>query len=190
MTETNRQCTAHSKQTGERCQRIAQRGFNVCYYHGAHRQPHCNLGVTHPNWKHGRYSKVLRGRDSIGRKMVASLGDPARPRLLWEMMMAEALIDDVITAYADTADFATLHLRLRREMEPEIRRIDAQLRELARPGHGINIRDHWQVTPEAKRAFFERMADIVTCCVPEEHRDEWRAELLGTITVTSAEGTS
>lgn len=30
----NRQCTATSKQSGQRCRRIVRLGFTVCYFHG------------------------------------------------------------------------------------------------------------------------------------------------------------
>lgn len=49
------QCTAKSKQTGDRCKRNTAQGRTVCYYHGGK----IPRGIALPQTKDGRYSKSL-----------------------------------------------------------------------------------------------------------------------------------
>lgn len=51
------QCTATSKQSGQRCKRHAVRGRAVCSMHGGHTP----RGIQHYNYKTGRYTKSLVG---------------------------------------------------------------------------------------------------------------------------------
>jgi len=56
------QCTAKSKQTGQRCKRPASPGKTVCYYHGGAK----GSGAQKKNIsavKHGFYSSVLTGQE-------------------------------------------------------------------------------------------------------------------------------
>jgi hypothetical protein len=48
-------CSAKSKRTGSRCRNPACAGFKVCRSHGGRSR----VGVAHPNFKHGRYSRHL-----------------------------------------------------------------------------------------------------------------------------------
>lgn len=52
------QCTAKSKQTGERCKLPPTPGRNVCRFHGGKTLQ----GLAAPGLKHGRYSKYLPAR--------------------------------------------------------------------------------------------------------------------------------
>jgi hypothetical protein len=52
------QCTADSKQTGQRCKRAATPGWDVCHSHGSGTP----RGIASPNLKHGRYSPYLPNR--------------------------------------------------------------------------------------------------------------------------------
>lgn len=58
------QCTATSKQSGQRCRRHASKGHTVCAMHGGKSL----AGVDSPQFKHGRYSRHLPDRlvDSYG----------------------------------------------------------------------------------------------------------------------------
>lgn len=49
------QCTARSKQSGERCKKDAVGGFTVCHIHGG-KTP---VGIASPNFKTGAHSKHL-----------------------------------------------------------------------------------------------------------------------------------
>lgn len=51
------QCTARSKRSKLQCQRDAVPGRTVCAMHGGHSL----IGPAHPNYKSGRYSKLLPG---------------------------------------------------------------------------------------------------------------------------------
>lgn len=58
-----RQCKAKSKRTGERCQKWAVEGYEVCYWHGAN--PNNRGGAPKGNknaLKHGLYENVIRAR--------------------------------------------------------------------------------------------------------------------------------
>ena len=48
-----RYCKAKSKRTGQRCRARAVRGMQVCYHHGGKSR----RGLSHPNFKHGYYSR-------------------------------------------------------------------------------------------------------------------------------------
>ena len=56
------QCTAKSKQTGERCKRPATPGMKVCYYHGGAKGTGAPKGNTN-TVKHGFYSNALTGEE-------------------------------------------------------------------------------------------------------------------------------
>jgi hypothetical protein len=70
------QCKAKSKQSGERCKRMATPGFEVCAMHGGKSHPG---GPGHSQYKHGRsskhfYSSVLPG--GLARIYENQLKDP------------------------------------------------------------------------------------------------------------------
>jgi hypothetical protein len=56
-TTFNRQCTAKSKRSGCRCKNYACRDRETCRMHGGKSL----RGADHPNFRHGRCSKLLRG---------------------------------------------------------------------------------------------------------------------------------
>lgn len=65
------QCTAKSKRTGERCKRPAIVGRTVCYHHGGK----IPRGPALPQYKDGRYSKLLPARLAANYERAASDAD-------------------------------------------------------------------------------------------------------------------
>lgn len=93
------QCTAKSKQSGERCKRHAAPGRNVCVMHGG-RTPR---GADSPSFRHGRYSKHLPSR--LAATYEASLSDPALLELREEIALVDARIGELL-ARTDSAGSA------------------------------------------------------------------------------------
>jgi hypothetical protein len=65
------QCTAHSKRTGERCKAQAITGRHLCRHHGGKSLE----GIANPNYKDGRYSRVMPKRLMDTYKRAANDGD-------------------------------------------------------------------------------------------------------------------
>lgn len=86
------QCTATSKQSGERCKRAAADGSSKCYIHGG-KTPR---GADSPNLKHGRYSAYL--KDSLKSKLDdVQAGDPLD--LLPELEVQRVLLSDYLSRF-------------------------------------------------------------------------------------------
>lgn len=84
------QCTAQSKQSGERCKRHASHGHNVCHIHGG-KTP---SGMALPQTTHGRYSKHLPAR--LGERYEAALKDPDLLALNHEIAITDAQISELL----------------------------------------------------------------------------------------------
>lgn len=82
------QCTAKSKQSGQRCKRHATPGRTVCNIHGG-KTPR---GHALPQTTHGRHSKDLPTR--LAGRYEASRTDPELLNLTDEIALADALIED------------------------------------------------------------------------------------------------
>jgi hypothetical protein len=82
-----RQCTAKSKQTGNRCRKYAVSGYTVCRVHGAR--------GGHPITT-GRYSKILRGKVAEKLNLLES-GDPTD--LLPELQIQRALFSEYLSRF-------------------------------------------------------------------------------------------
>lgn len=52
-----KQCSAHAKSSGCRCQNLAAFGMNVCRMHGARKATTVKRGIDHPNYQHGRETR-------------------------------------------------------------------------------------------------------------------------------------
>jgi hypothetical protein len=78
------QCTARSKQSGERCKRHASPGRTVCYIHGGKSL----RGTDLPQFKHGRYSKYL--PDRLAEKYAEALSDKDLVTLEDDIALVEA----------------------------------------------------------------------------------------------------
>lgn len=52
-----KQCSAHAKSSGCRCQNLAAFGMNVCRMHGARKTSTVKRGIDHPNYQHGRETR-------------------------------------------------------------------------------------------------------------------------------------
>lgn len=63
------QCTAKSKQSGERCKRHAKVGMTVCKIHGGNSP----VGIASPSFKTGKYSRAASAR--YKERYEAALGD-------------------------------------------------------------------------------------------------------------------
>lgn len=84
------QCTAKSKQSGDRCKRHASPGHNVCHIHGG-KTP---SGMALPQTKHGRYSKHLPTR--LGERYEAALSDPDLLALRDEIALTDAEVARIL----------------------------------------------------------------------------------------------
>lgn len=84
------QCTAKSKQSGQRCKRHATPGHNVCHIHGG-KTP---SGMALPQTKTGRYSKHLPTR--LGERYETALKDPDLLALRDEIALTDADISRIL----------------------------------------------------------------------------------------------
>jgi hypothetical protein len=84
------QCTATSKQSGERCRRHAVPGKRVCVMHGGRSR----AGTSHPGFKDGRFSKVLPAR--LAERYRASVADPELLSFRADISAIDARIEDVL----------------------------------------------------------------------------------------------
>lgn len=82
------QCTAKSKQSGERCKRGSTPGMTVCYIHGGKSR----RGIASGTFKDGRRSKDLPTR--LAARYDASRKDPDLLNLTDEIAMTDAFIAD------------------------------------------------------------------------------------------------
>lgn len=87
------QCTAKSKQTGERCKRHAATGRTVCAIHGG-KTPR---GTALPQTTHGRYSKDMPTR--LADRYEASRTDPELLDLSHEIGLTESFIADALRGF-------------------------------------------------------------------------------------------
>jgi hypothetical protein len=81
--DSYKQCTAKSKQSGQRCKRRVTRGREVCRMHGGK----IPRGPALPQFRHGRYSKVL------PLQMAAKYRDAAQDPELLSLHSEIALLD-------------------------------------------------------------------------------------------------
>jgi GGDEF domain-containing protein len=100
------QCTAKSKQSGQRCKRAAVVGRTVCSIHGG-KTP---TGVSAPNFKTGRHSKYLPAR--LGERYQAALADQDSLNLAAEIALVDARIGDVL-GRVDTGESGRAWTRLK-----------------------------------------------------------------------------
>ena len=84
------QCTAKSKQSGERCKRHASPGFTVCAIHGG-KTP---VGIAAPSFKHGRYSKHLPAR--LSERYEQAIHDPDLLVLRDEIAVVDTRIAELL----------------------------------------------------------------------------------------------
>lgn len=85
------QCTATSKRSGQQCRRTAMIGKAVCMMHGG-KTP---TGIALPQFKHGRYSKVLPAR--LLERYEAAQADPDRLHLDAEIALLDTRLSEVLS---------------------------------------------------------------------------------------------
>lgn len=100
------QCTAKSKQSGERCKRAASRGYTVCSIHGG-KTP---KGIASATFVHGRYSKDLPGR--LLSRYEEAQQDPELLNLRGEIALIESRLGDLL-GRVDTGEAGSLWRHLR-----------------------------------------------------------------------------
>lgn len=100
------QCTAMSKQTGQRCKRAVTPGRTVCHYHGGATP----RGVALPQFKTGRYSKAL--PDRLAARYEEAASDPNLLALREDIALLDSRLEDVLKR-ADTGEAGRLWSRLR-----------------------------------------------------------------------------
>lgn len=116
------QCTATSKQSGERCKRAATAGRTVCYYHGG--QTPQGLASPHTT-RDGRYSKIIPLR--MAARYEEARTDPALLELRDDVGLIDGRIADLI-ARVDTGESGAIWKELqdtRRALIDAKRRGDA-----------------------------------------------------------------
>lgn len=89
------QCTAISKQSGQRCQRQASRGRTVCAIHGGKSL----IGMAQPQFKHGRHSAYL--PIDLNRRYRAGMRDPDLLSLKAEVVLVDTRLDALLTTLAE-----------------------------------------------------------------------------------------
>jgi len=89
------QCTAKSKQTGQRCKRHTAPDRTVCYFHGGK----IPRGLALPQTKDGRYSKSFTGR-LLATYEVAK-NDPEILSLIEEIAGVDSLSSELIAQLRD-----------------------------------------------------------------------------------------
>jgi hypothetical protein len=97
----NMQCTAKSKQSGERCKKDAVAGFQVCHIHGGKSL----VGIASPNFKTGRHSKFLPENLQLTYEEVAN--DPELLSVRGEIHLIDALIASKLSKLDDNESAAT-----------------------------------------------------------------------------------
>lgn len=90
MSDTRRQCTARSKQTGTRCKLPPAIGRTVCRFHGGATP----AGLASPHWQTGRYSRHAPSR--LAARIEAAIADPALMSLKDEAALVSAQIAEVL----------------------------------------------------------------------------------------------
>lgn len=121
------QCTAKSKQSGERCKRHTAPDRTVCYYHGGK----IPRGIALPQTKDGRYSKDLPA--NLLATYQQTKNDPDILALIDEIAGVDAFSTDLIkqlhtgvsweAAYDTWMDFKSANLR--KDAEGARRALDA-----------------------------------------------------------------
>lgn len=91
------QCDAKAKSTGQRCQRAAVSGRNVCVVHGG-KTPR---GLAHPNTRHGRYSKDIPA--NLASRYADALADPNLLNFDEDVALLESMALDALRR-ADTSE--------------------------------------------------------------------------------------
>lgn len=104
------QCTAKSKQSGERCKKSAVVGYDVCEIHGG-KTPR---GVASPHYKHGRYSKDLPSR--LAERYVEAIADEDLLALNDEIAVTTARIGDLMSR-ADFGESGTWFKQLNKTLD-------------------------------------------------------------------------
>lgn len=85
------QCTAKSKQTGQRCKNAASPGRTTCRFHGGHTP----RGIASPQFRHGKYAQDLPVR--LLATYQASLADELLLSLKHEIAAVDARVCDLLT---------------------------------------------------------------------------------------------
>ena len=107
------QCTAKSKQSGERCKNKALPGKNVCKFHGGNGG--CPKGAQNAS-KHGFFAKIFPD-DEETRALVADIMEKEPLDILWENIMIQYVAiarGQKIMFVRDQADL-TKHLKRQKE---------------------------------------------------------------------------
>lgn len=92
-------CRAWNGNQGRQCLAIARNGFKVCRKHGG-RTP---SGVASPNWKHGRYSKVIRSARLLD-QYEEFIQDPELLALNDEIGLTRARLAELLEKVASAPD--------------------------------------------------------------------------------------
>lgn len=112
------QCTAKSKQSGERCKRHAVPGRNVCAMHGGKTL----VGAASPRFKTGRYSKYLPTR--LAARYEEAANDPDLLAMREDIALIDSRLADIL-ARVDTGESGSLW----RQARDEFAVLDAAIKE-------------------------------------------------------------
>ena len=113
-----KQCTARSRRTGQRCEAWRVKGSAVCYHHGGVTP----RGVEAGAFRHGRYSRSLPDRLTFTYRQV--LADEQRHDLRDELALSRAKADDILRRM-ERGESDSLWLLLR-DKAREMRRASAR----------------------------------------------------------------
>jgi hypothetical protein len=113
-----KQCTARSRRTGQRCEAWRVKGSAVCYHHGGVTPRGTDAGA----FRHGRYSKSI--PDRLTATYQQSLADEQRHDLRDELAVSRAKADDILRGM-EHGESDSLWLLLR-DKAREMRRASAR----------------------------------------------------------------
>lgn len=153
------QCTAKSKQTGQRCKRGAADGYSVCYWHGG--APGSGLGKR--IYKHARYSHSL--PKDLAERYEYFKSDPNLMSLKPEIALARAHFERFMGSFVEGQPISAA-------VGAELRAWHLCISQLAERCQRILYGDQYTVTVQGVAELTARWATVVgevidAVCDPE-----------------------
>ena len=149
-----RKCDAKAKRTGERCMLPAMIGSTKCRVHGG-KTP---KGADSPHFKHGRYSKVVRGKIA---ERIADVDDHNPLDLLDELKIQRALFAEYVSRFEVSQALTASDINLLMGWSSEITRTVERM---------VKMRNETALTGAEVRYLAVRAAELVAEYIPDVDR--------------------